>query len=733
MQAGIPGVDSYGALIDRAYLALREAGGELSEADLAARVFGAGPAGGLWVRLLGQVLETDARFLRLSGGRWALKQDPLDAMPLGQPEFVALDLKAAGPKPWVHRLLDVAALHLGPQGEIAAFATLLNPQQRLPKYVVSLTGVRPEDAAESPLFASVADDLLDFLGSKLLVGHGLAVQVAYLQYELRRLGKPGLSNQMLDTLDLAALLLPDLGKPSLDNLARRLDDHPPLRHFALADARAAGRIACRLLALASERGYATVGEIRAAIERKATASVFADASQATRPRLLLDSRHGVDVPSLPGVYALRDRRGQVLYVGKAGDLRHRLGAYINRPLGYTRQMEGLVETVDSVEALPVDTELEALLLEARLIRKHRPPFNVQRRVHLAPAFIRIDTSEPFPRLQARALLKVDGALYFGPFRSGSQLRRTLGLLRRLLPLRTCARALGKPRRRPQARPPCTRLGGGACIGPCVGSASAATYATLVDEAVELLRGEKERALEQLRARLRQAVQARDPIQEKALRDAIRSVIGMHVDWLAFSTGMPVEAVSFPGSAGVSRPPSPSPSQVITYGAAGPLSGRGGRETPALPGIQASQEPASVEMQAGGRAENELPLALVYLASPGSLLLVACLAADARGVVVFALGEGALLGQRRLGLPLDAEEVESFLAEAAIPSEIAEEQAVDFSLAMRWVARNPSEAVLVSVQGGKDAPARAKASADLAERAGNRWPELPTTMDKPPPG
>ena len=673
-----PEAKEYGTLVDRAYACLRQAGGELDDTELVAQVFGAGRAGPLWLRLLSQMLAADERFRHLPNGCWALAPRSSVDSPLAGIEFVVLDLKAVGPKPWTHRILDIALILIGPGGELDSFATQVNPQQRLPQYVLSLTGLRPEDVAEAPLFERIADEIEDRLRQRLLVGHGLALQVAYLQYELRRLGRPALSNELLDTLELAHLLLPDLGKPSLENLAQRLGEPGAANHGAAADARLVARVARRLLKIASDRGYRSLRELREAIEKRAALSVFADATEAIRPRLLLDAHHEQDVPALPGVYAFRDRGGQVLYVGKASDLSRRLAAYVNRPLSYTRRMEGLVEAVDSVEVLPVDTELEALLLEARLIRQYRPPFNVQRHTHSASAFLRIDRAEPFPRLQACARLRPDGALYFGPFRSSRQLRQTVGLLQRLLPLRTCARALGRPRGRRQARPPCLKLSTGACCGPCAEAISTAEYAEYVEEAISLLRGDKDRTYERLRSQLREAIRQQDQEREQATRKLMRALQNWEGERLLLGSELP-------------HPREP------LYPVGGFLPGRKGGD---------------VEDTAHGRPSAEERVG-------GSVLVLAAPAAREEAVVVFALGEGILLGQRRFSLPLEAEEVEGFLSEVAAAKEAGEEGSEGFNLAIRWAAQHAGEAALWERKGAEGAEGFVAAVDLLMKQAANR--------------
>src|SRR6185437_12596865 len=146
-------------------------------------------------------------------------------------------------------------------------------------------------------------------------------------------------------------------------------------------------------------------------------------------------------PAMPGVYLMKDAVGEVIYVGKAKVLRDRLASYYNQPLGYTRKMDGLLQSVQQIETRVLGSELEALLVESRLIKQLQPRYNVQLRNYELYPFIKVDIQHSFPRFYATREVSPDGARYFGPFRSGRIVDTTIELLQRIFPLRTCTRAL----------------------------------------------------------------------------------------------------------------------------------------------------------------------------------------------------------------------------------------------------------------------------------------------------
>ena len=188
------------------------------------------------------------------------------------------------------------------------------------------------------------------------------------------------------------------------------------------------------------------------------------------------------LPHRPGVYRFIDRRGGILYVGKARDLRKRVSAYFRTgiPAGKTGQM---VLQVADIEVSVTGSEGEALILENELIKAHRPRFNVLLRDDKSYPFIHLSSRHPFPRLSFyRGSRKIDGRL-FGPYPSAGAVRETLGLLQKLFRIRSCEDSFFSHRSRP-----CLQYQIERCSGPCVGLVSAEDYQENLDRAVRFLEG-----------------------------------------------------------------------------------------------------------------------------------------------------------------------------------------------------------------------------------------------------
>ncbi len=214
---------------------------------------------------------------------------------------------------------------------------------------------------------------------------------------------------------------------------------------------------------------------------------------ASMPVDLLEAR-AARLPTEPGVYMFRDRRGGVLYVGKATNLRARVRQYLGGHDGRA-MVPWLLAAAGDVEAVVTATSKEALLLENDLIKKHQPRFNVKLRDDATYLHLAIDRHERWPRVRVTRRAH-PGWQVFGPYPSASQAREALSVMQRLFPLRTCSDAVLRSRRRA-----CVLAGMGRCVAPCVEPVPGPVYAALVDGAAAFLSGKVGPVLADLDARM----------------------------------------------------------------------------------------------------------------------------------------------------------------------------------------------------------------------------------------
>ena len=192
-------------------------------------------------------------------------------------------------------------------------------------------------------------------------------------------------------------------------------------------------------------------------------------------------------PQTCGCYIWKDEAGRMLYLGKARDLRKRLTSYLRPPqndsIDEAKRLK-LLQLTCSIEWIVTQTESEALLLEANLIRQHKPRFNVRLKDDKRYPYLCVSTSETYPQLYMTRRVKKDKNRYFGPYVNSGALRETMGLLHKLFPIRKIRQSL--PLNRP--KPPCMNYHIKRCLAPCQGNIDPEDYRKIVDEVLLFLEG-----------------------------------------------------------------------------------------------------------------------------------------------------------------------------------------------------------------------------------------------------
>ena len=222
-------------------------------------------------------------------------------------------------------------------------------------------------------------------------------------------------------------------------------------------------------------------------------------------------------PTDPGVYLLKGHKDKILYVGKARNLRNRLRTYFQRSGSLDPRKSRMVDMITTFDFIITENELEALALEANLIKQYKPRFNVILRDDKNYPYLKLTVEEQWPRLEVVRKIQRDGALYFGPYVPSQSMWEILAFIRKNFPIRICKRDLDKPMR------PCIQHQMGRCGAPCSGSMDKATYMKLVDEVRLFLGGERKELLKNLEKKM--LVLSDDLKFEEAarIRDRIRNI------------------------------------------------------------------------------------------------------------------------------------------------------------------------------------------------------------------
>jgi excinuclease ABC subunit C len=224
------------------------------------------------------------------------------------------------------------------------------------------------------------------------------------------------------------------------------------------------------------------------------------------------------LPTKPGCYIMKSAAGDVIYVGKAINLRNRVRSYFHDPAGHDMKTRQLVRHIEEIEWIVVGSELEALILEMNLIKKHRPHYNIRLKDDKRYPYIKVHWAEAFPKVTVTRQVANDGSRYYGPYTSAWAVYQTLDVLRRVFPYLTCDREItGKDPR------PCLYFDIKLCTGPCIGAVNKEGYRRVIDDLCKFLEGHSEPVVQRLQSEMEQASEELRFEKAATLRDQLRAI------------------------------------------------------------------------------------------------------------------------------------------------------------------------------------------------------------------
>ncbi len=223
-------------------------------------------------------------------------------------------------------------------------------------------------------------------------------------------------------------------------------------------------------------------------------------------------------PEKPGVYMMKDAGDRVIYVGKAANLRNRVSSYFGSPSSLNTKIQKMVSRVTDFEFIVTDSDAEALILENTIIKKLRPTYNTRLKDDRTYPFIKIDLNEEFPQVYITRRVAKDGARYFGPFATAGSVRKTLDILKKLFPYRSCTKTItGRDAR------PCLEYYIDRCVAPCIGLVDSDEYHKVVQQVIMFMDGKTDSVMDDLQSRMFQAAEELKFERAAALRDQIRNI------------------------------------------------------------------------------------------------------------------------------------------------------------------------------------------------------------------
>ncbi len=397
--------------------------------------------------------------------------------------FVVIDLETTGGSASSCAITEIGAVKLRGGECLGTYQTLVDPGCAIPPEITVITGITEAMVMRAPRIESVTPSLLEFIGDGVIVGHNVRFDLSFVNATLSHQGRDRLPNRSVDTLALARRLLrSEVPNCRLGTLADRLRlSHQPT-HRALDDALATGDLLHLILERAGSLGVTGLDDLIA---------LPTMAGNAQAQKLRLTDR----MPREPGVYLFRGRTGNVLYVGKAANLRSRVRSYFSTD--ERRKIAQLLRETHRIDHRVCRNGLEAAVLELRLIHQHLPRFNSQGTRSSKYPYVKLTLAERFPRLSVVRTVCDDGGLYLGPVSSAKRAKRIVEAIETAVPIRRCTtRSTGRT-----SRTVCTPAQIGVACCPCSGHTSEAEYRTVVDDLVAGLTVHPRRLLGPLEARI----------------------------------------------------------------------------------------------------------------------------------------------------------------------------------------------------------------------------------------
>ncbi|MBI2237218.1 MAG: DEDD exonuclease domain-containing protein, partial [Actinobacteria bacterium] len=390
-----------------------------------------------------------------------------EGVPLHEVAFCVVDLETTGGSPTDSRITEIGAVKYRGGQRLGTFQALVNPRQPIPPFITHLTGIDDLTVAGEPPIEWVLPGFVEFMAGTVFVAHNARFDWGFLNENLLRLDYDPIPPPPVCTARLARRVVwPDVPNVRLQTLAQYFRTAVRPTHRALADAESCAEVFHGLLELGGRLGIATLGDLHDAVRARG------------RPNFG-KIRLADHLPRAAGVYLFKGRDGRVLYVGKSKDLRGRVKSYFYGD--GRKKIEDLLTETAAVEGVPCGSELEALVLEARLIRTHEPKYNRRGKTWRRYAYLKVDLAEAFPRIKVVREPTGDGA-FLGPFPSSQQAHLAKEALEDAFPIRRCTRAM-----RPGTRfAPCALADMGRCPAPCDGRIDPERYGELVRSLISSL-------------------------------------------------------------------------------------------------------------------------------------------------------------------------------------------------------------------------------------------------------
>ena len=402
-----------------------------------------------------------------------------EAVQIYDATYIVCDVETTGLSPVFNRITEISLIKIR-DGEITdKFVTLLNPQQHIPYGITLLTGITNEDVVDKPTFEEISGKIISFFNTDnpentIFVGHNVGFDYKFVYESFKRLKKPiYFKAKNLCTCKLARRLLRKLKSKSLSSVAAHLGVQQKQKHRAYDDTLATAKIFLTFLEqLQDEHNLDTLDEVLKFQNTK----IFTEEKQS--PALKRLNIKLKDIPTSPGVYFFRSTSNEILYIGKAKNLKERLSTYFHHNSELPYKIKKLISNIRKLEYEITNSELSALILESKLIKRYKPRFNTAIKRYRFHPFLKIDVQNDFPKVEKVYEIENDGANYYGPFSSRMTVNNLLREINEKFLIRKCE---SKKLRASKNNSNCMYFDIGQCEAPCNRSITKEKYRAEVEK------------------------------------------------------------------------------------------------------------------------------------------------------------------------------------------------------------------------------------------------------------
>ncbi len=399
--------------------------------------------------------------------------------------FLVVDVETTGLSADRDRITEIAFVNIKNGRITDEFSSLINPHQFVPRFITELTGITNEMVSDKADFEESLPAIKKFIrkinGMIVLCGHNVSFDHRFINSSLERAGEQKLNIQALCTARLARRLKLGLQSKSLYSLSKHFKINIARRHRALDDAKATAIILINFLnKLVNEYDYETLEELLSFQHKK----IYEP--QKLPANIKHIKKELKDAPVHAGVYYMKNKDDEIIYIGKAKNLNYRLRSYFYHNISHTGKIRRMIREVKKVEYQTTGSELSALILESRLIKKHKPKYNSATKRYSRFPFIKIDSQNAYPKVEKTYEVRLDGARYYGPFKSSFTVNSLLESINKSFKIRKCDDKRLIPEKN---RSSCMYYEIKLCNAPCNFTQSHKSYSTEVKRVMEFLEAE----------------------------------------------------------------------------------------------------------------------------------------------------------------------------------------------------------------------------------------------------